>query len=101
MARRTLFWMGVGLAVFGAAPRLTACATCFGASDAAMAQGMNMGILALLLVIGGVLGGIAAFFAFLAIRQARLSANGMLPQDGEFVESGAGEGRRRGFRHVD
>jgi len=52
--------------------RLSACATCFGASDSAMAQGMNMGILALLAVIGGVLGGVAAFFGFLALRGNRL-----------------------------
>jgi hypothetical protein len=35
-----------------------ACATCFGASDDKMAQGMNMGILALLVVVVGVLAGL-------------------------------------------
>jgi len=33
-----------------------------------MAQGMNMGIFALLLVITAVLGGVAAFFIYLARR---------------------------------
>lgn len=35
-----------------------ACATCFGASDDKMAQGMNMGIVALLVVVTGVLAGL-------------------------------------------
>jgi hypothetical protein len=48
-----------------------ACATCFGASDSAMAQGMNAGILSLLGVIGSVLLGVAAFAVFLAVRSAR------------------------------
>lgn len=45
-----------------------ACATCFGKSDAAMAQGMNMGILSLMAVIGAVLAGISSFFVFIARR---------------------------------
>jgi len=48
-----------------------ACATCFGASDSAMAQGMNAGILSLLGVIGFVLVGVASFSVFLAARSAR------------------------------
>jgi len=47
-----------------------ACAACFGASDSAMAKGMNAGILALLTVIGTVLAGAASFFVFLARRAA-------------------------------
>jgi hypothetical protein len=54
-----------------AAP-LLACATCFGRSDSALAQGMNMGILFLLAVIGVVLAGIAGFMIFLARRAAQL-----------------------------
>lgn len=57
---------------------LLACATCFGKSDSPLAQGMNMGILALLGVITTVLCGVAGFFVFLgrqsAKHHARLSA---------------------------
>jgi hypothetical protein len=45
-----------------------ACSACFGASDSDMAKGMNMGIFALLGVVVMVLGGIAAFFIYLARR---------------------------------
>ena len=43
-----------------------ACSACYGQSDSAMAKGMNWGILSLLGVVVTVLGGIAAFFVFLA-----------------------------------
>jgi len=65
---------GFLLGVFSFSPEsLQACATCFGASDAPMAQGMNMGILSLLIVIVSVLCGIAAFFIFLARRSMNLA----------------------------
>ena len=51
-----------------------ACAACFGKSNDAMAQGMNLGIFALLIVIVSVLAGIASFFVFLARRSARFAA---------------------------
>jgi hypothetical protein len=51
-----------------------ACAACFGKSDDAMARGMNMGILALLVVVSFVLSGFAAFAIFLARRAARFAA---------------------------
>ena len=51
-----------------------ACSTCFGKSDAPMAQGMNMGILALLSVIGMVLAGVVSFFVYVAKRTAALEA---------------------------
>ena len=51
-----------------------ACAACYGASDSPLAQGMNMGILFLLGVIGSVLLGITAFFIFVARNAARLAA---------------------------
>jgi hypothetical protein len=50
-----------------------ACAACFGKSNEAMAQGMNMGIFALLAVIGSVLIGVASFAIFLARRAARFA----------------------------
>jgi hypothetical protein len=49
-----------------------ACTACFGQSDSRMAQGMNMGIFALLLMITIVLAGVASFFVFLARRSAHL-----------------------------
>jgi len=52
-----------------------ACAACFGQSDSRMAQGMNMGIFALLLVITCVLGGVAGFFVFLARRGSHGESN--------------------------
>ncbi len=51
-----------------------ACAVCFGKSDSAMAQGMNMGIFSLMAVIISVLVGIAGFFVCLAQRAARVAA---------------------------
>ncbi len=48
-----------------------ACATCFGASDSNLARGMNMGIFSLLAVITCVLGGLSAFFVFLAKRASQ------------------------------
>ncbi|HKS37291.1 MAG TPA: hypothetical protein VJW76_08890 [Verrucomicrobiae bacterium] len=51
-----------------------ACATCFGASDADLARGMNWGIFSLLLVVVMVLGGIASFFVYLGRRSANLAA---------------------------
>ncbi len=38
-----------------------ACAVCFGAQDSPMTSGLNVGILTMLGVVGGVLFGIAAF----------------------------------------
>ena len=55
-------------------PVARACATCAGESDSKMAEGMTAGILALLLVIFLVLGGVVGFFAFLAHRAAAQSA---------------------------
>jgi hypothetical protein len=50
---------------------LFACSVCFGASDAPMAVGTNMGIFLMLGVTGVVLAGFASFFIYL-IRRARL-----------------------------
>lgn len=51
-----------------------ACATCFGQSDEAMARGMNMGILALLFCIAGVLLAMVGVGIFLARRASRMAA---------------------------
>ena len=56
-----------------------ACAACYGQSDSPMAQGMNWGIVSLLAVIAVVLGGVAAFFIYLARRSAAMSARAAEP----------------------
>jgi hypothetical protein len=79
--KRIGFWLcAIALAWIGGAPGAQACATCFGASDAPMAQGMNAGIFALLGVIGFVLTGVVTFFGYLAWRMSRLG-NAELNED--------------------
>ena len=56
------------LAMAAAPQSVLACATCFGKSDSDLAKAMNWGILSLLAVVVFVLGGIAAFFIYLARR---------------------------------
>ena len=53
------------------APRLDACAACFGKSDDAMAKGLNAGIFALLVFVLGLWIAFASFFVFI-VRRARL-----------------------------
>jgi hypothetical protein len=65
-----------------------ACATCYGASDAPLARGMNWGIVALLGVIGLVLFGITVFFVHLGIKSARLGATVPAPTSQEGRWSG-------------
>ena len=56
-----------------AAPRLAlACPVCFGDNDSPMAVAMNMGILAMLVVVVGVLGAFATFFIYLIRRGNRI-----------------------------
>jgi hypothetical protein len=61
------------LALLALPGSVQACAACFGRSDSPMAQGMNMGILTLLVVIMSVLVGIAIFFTYILRRAARLA----------------------------
>ncbi|MFO1489018.1 MAG: hypothetical protein U1F65_11125 [Verrucomicrobiota bacterium] len=56
----------IAVLVMAAANNAPACATCYGKSDAPMAQGMNWGIMVLLGVIGLVLTGITGFFVYIA-----------------------------------
>jgi heme/copper-type cytochrome/quinol oxidase subunit 2 len=72
------FTAGVALAA-GVPSPLLACATCFGKSDAPMAQGMNWGIFTLLGVIVTVLATIAGFF-FYIIRKETAAANDSAPK---------------------
>ena len=67
--------LGVGLLLILLPDTTSACATCYGASDAPMAQGMNWGIVSLLAVIGTVLGGVTSFFVFLGWRASKLSSD--------------------------
>ncbi|MCP5519094.1 MAG: hypothetical protein H7A45_17765 [Verrucomicrobiales bacterium] len=59
-------------------PACHACAACFGQSDGALAEGMNMGILTLLGVVVGVLGTFVVFFVSLG-RRAAAAARAMEP----------------------
>jgi hypothetical protein len=60
--------------LFAAAPRVAlACPVCFGQNDSPMANAINMGIIAMLVVVAGVLGAFASFFIYL-MRRARLAA---------------------------
>jgi hypothetical protein len=54
----------------------SACTACFGQSDSKLAEGMSMGILTLLIVVVGVLGGVASFFIYLARRSAQFPQPG-------------------------
>jgi hypothetical protein len=75
MRPRQTLSLGALLAGMAMLPRtLFACAACFGQSDSAMAAGMNWGILSLLGMIIMVLGGVAAFFLFLARKAAAVAA---------------------------
>jgi hypothetical protein len=67
--RKTLFTLGLL-----AAPRAAlACPVCFGNSDSPMAIATNMGIIAMLVVVAGVLGGFASFFVYLMRRAKRFA----------------------------
>jgi len=68
--RKTLFTIGLL-----AAPRAAlACPVCFGNSDSPLAIATNMGIIAMLIVVAGVLGGFATFFIYLNRRAKRVAA---------------------------
>ena len=57
-----------------AVPRVAlACPVCFGQNDSPMAVAMNLGIIAMLIVVVGVLGAFASFFIYL-MRRAKLVA---------------------------
>lgn len=66
--RRTIFTL-----VMLAAPRVAlACPVCFGQNDSPLARAMNLGILAMLVVVAGMLASFASFFIYLS-RRARLA----------------------------
>ena len=72
--RRALF-----TAALVVAPRAAwACPVCFGQSDSPLANATNLGIIAMLVVVAGVLSCFAAFIVHLN-RRARLVADGVAP----------------------
>jgi hypothetical protein len=72
MPRRRVLAL-VLLALFLAPRAVLACPVCFGASDEPMALATNMGIIAMLVVVVGVLGAFASFFIYL-MRRAKMAA---------------------------
>jgi hypothetical protein len=75
MRRRTAWIAPLVATLFVlAAPRLAlACPVCFGQNDSPLANAMNLGIIAMLVVVAGVLTAFASFFIYL-MRRARLAA---------------------------
>ena len=74
MKKLYMLFVGVCSAGFLLAPdAVMACAVCGGDPEAPMSQGMSMGILTLLIIIGGVLIGFSTFFLFLRYRAKSFS----------------------------
>ena len=71
MSRLRMF--ALSCLVFAAPRSAMACPVCFGQSDSPMAIATNMGIIAMLVVVAGVLGAFASFFIYL-MRRAKLVA---------------------------
>jgi hypothetical protein len=68
--RETLFTIGAVVA-----PRAAmACPVCFGNSDSPLAAATNMGIIAMLVVVAGMIGAFATFFIYLNRRAKRVAA---------------------------
>ncbi|MBI1840952.1 MAG: hypothetical protein HYR88_08905 [Verrucomicrobia bacterium] len=65
----------------------SACATCFGQTDSPLGQGLNWGIMTLLVVVNGVVAGICSFFVYVARRSAKLEA-----EDRRNADAAAGSG---------
>ena len=64
----------VAMIALTTAPSAFACATCYGASDSPLAQGMNWGIMVLLGFVGIVLSTVTAFFVYIARRASAMEA---------------------------
>ena len=65
----------ISAAVFFAPKAAVACSACFGKSDSKLAEGMNWGIMSLLVVVGFVLSGFLAFGIYLVKRSAAMTQN--------------------------
>jgi hypothetical protein len=68
--RKTLFTLGIL-----SAPRAAlACPVCFGDASSPLAVATNMGIIAMLVVVAGMIGAFATFFIYLNRRAKRIAA---------------------------
>ena len=77
-----------------ATPRaLLACPVCFGQSDSPLAKAMNLGILAMLVVVAGVLAGFASFFIYL-IRRSHMADESRSGEPARSLLEGAGPRER-------
>ena len=70
---RSFLWLALAWMMVQS-PRVMACATCYGQTDSKLAEGMNWGILTLMIIVYGVLLGIAGFFGYIIYRSNRLAA---------------------------
>ena len=88
MKRSSLMLVVAGAVLVAGTFDSSACATCFGRTDSRLAEGMNMGILALLAVIGSVLAGVVSFFVYVAKRSAACAAEDAFNEEGplDFTE---------------
>ena len=74
--------------VLGVPRAVLACPVCFGQTDSPLANATNMGIIAMLVIVGGVLAGFAAFIfhlnrrARLVADSAELAPSSTTPQEG-------------------
>ena len=76
-------------ALFVLAPSAAfACPVCFGQSDSPLAKAMNLGILAMLVVVAGMLTGFASFIVYL-MRRAQLAEQPDAAGSGRAVLEGA------------
>jgi hypothetical protein len=76
------------------APRAAlACPVCFGQSDSPLAKAMNLGILAMLVVVAGMLASFASFFIYLS-RRARLADQSPAEGSRRSILEGAGPQER-------
>ena len=67
--RKTLLTLGL----LGAPRAALACPVCFGNSDSPLAIATNMGIIAMLVVVAGMIGAFATFFIYLNRRAKRIA----------------------------
>jgi hypothetical protein len=80
--------------ILGTPRAALACPVCFGQNDSPMANAINAGVIAMLIVVVGVLAGFASFIVYLN-RRARLVSDANSPtRAGDFVPSGPAESGR-------
>jgi len=72
----TLRLLALSVGLLSMSSRASACAACFGQSDSPLAQGMNWGILSLLVFVVGLWAAFGSFFVFIARRSARIPLPG-------------------------